>query len=263
MTRNRLLQALLMLAAVAALALPAVAQQAAAPKGKKKTARAAAPNTLTAAEKAAGWQLLFDGKTLDGWRGLGLDAVPVAFVVEDGVIHKKTGVKNEADLITKKTYGNFELAFDWKISVAGNNGIKYNVSEELSQGKDKKGHASLGFEYQVLDDEKAADRLLPIHQCGSLYELIAPDNSKKALKPVGEWNSSKIVFNGNLIEHWLNGQKIVEAELGSPVMNEAIAKSKWKSIKDFGTRKTACIAITDHGDEAWYRNMKIRELPAK
>lgn len=270
MKTKRFLQMFVALACVLALTMTGFAQDAPKAKGKgkgkgKKGDRGA--NVLTAQEQAEGWQLLFDGKEIKGWRGLGLTTVPQAFVVENGTIHKvitgKSGVKNEGDLITEKTYDNFEFAFDWKIAKGSNNGVKYNVSEELSQGPKKTGHASLGFEYQVLDDVDGGDKASKKHQCGSLYELFAADDAKKHVNPIGQWNSSKIVFNGNHIEHWLNGEKIVEQELGSPEMNAAIAASKWKNIKEFGTRKTGVIAITDHQDEAWYRNLKIRELPRK
>jgi hypothetical protein len=137
-----------------------------------------------------------------------------------------------------------------------------SMSAKLGIAPQKRNHAALGFEYQVLDDEKASDRFQKVHQCGALYELFGPDDSQKKLNPVGEWNSSRIVFNGNHIEHWLNGKKIVEADLGSPQMNEALAKSKWKNQKDFGTKKVGHIVIQDHQDEAWFRNVKIRELPA-
>lgn len=242
-------------------ALPSQAQESGAARNAGR--RRMVINTLTDAEKASGWQLLFDGKTLAGWRGLGLQSLPKPFVVENGLIHKVAGAKAEADLMTEKVYENFELTFDWKISPAGNNGIKYNVSEAMSQGPEKKNHASLGFEYQILDDEKAGDRLDKKHQCGALYELFAADDAQKRVRPVGRWNSSRIVFDGNHIEHWLNGKKIVEAELGTPAMNAALAASKWKKIKDFGAKRAGHIVITDHQSEAWYRNLKIRELPRK
>lgn len=220
-------------------------------------------NRLGVAEKMQGWQLLFDGKSLAGWRGLGSTGTPRPFVVEDGCIHKIASPTTGAiDLITEKNYANFELAFDWRIAPGSNSGIKYNVSEELSLANPaaKGCKYSLGFEYQVLDDDRHSDGKLPTHRCGALYDLIPPDTAKKRVNPVGEWNHSKIVYNGNHIEHWLNGELLVTAELGSPEMNAALAASKWKKMAWFGERRTGPIVIQDHQNEAWYRNLKIREL---
>jgi hypothetical protein len=226
-------------------------------KGKAK-AGAARINTLTEPEKAEGWQLLFDGNSFAGWHGLNKPdtEIPMNFKIEDGAIHKVAG-KPAGDLATIKGWDNFEFSFDWKLAEGGNNGVKYNVSPALS-----KGTSSLGFEYQVLDDKKASDNKIDNHACGSLYELVAPDPAQKQVMPIGEWNQSKIVYNANHIEHWLNGKKLLEAEVGSPAFNEALAKSKWNKIAaEFGKRRTdGVIVITDHNDECWYRNLKIREL---
>lgn len=266
MVKRMMLSTLALLCALALVAAPCGAQTdgAAAPKGKKKGQRKM--NVLSAKEQAEGWQLLFNGKDFTNWRGLGQaeGQIPQNFKVEKGQIHKVAAKGGNGDLMTVKGYDSFELSFEWKLSEGGNNGIKYNVSEEMSTGPSKKGRASLGFEYQVLDDAKHSDGKLKTHQCGALYELVAPDDAKKQVKPIGQWNQSRIVYNGNHIEHWLNGQKIVEADLGTPQMNEALAKSKWKNIKGFGDRRTdGHICITDHQDECWYRNIKIKELPRK
>jgi 3-keto-disaccharide hydrolase len=229
----------------------------------------AVPNKLTSAERAAGWRLLFDGKTLTGWRGLGYDSVPTAhWKVTNGAIQKIASGNvpkmpdgqpaNGGDLMTTDTFRDFELAFQWKVSTAANSGVKYNVSEEFSL-KNASNHAALGFEYQVLDDSLSEDNKQANHLAGALYDMIPP-NGKKRLAPVGSWNSSRIVFRGNHGEHWLNGQKVVEFDMGTPQFDALIAKSKYHSIKGFADRKTGHIILQDHGDETFFRDIKIREL---
>jgi hypothetical protein len=233
--------------------------------------KAEAPNELSSTERAAGWRLLFDGRTLAGWRGLGYPAVPTAhWTVEHGSIKKmpsgKVPVQADGqpsaggDLMTTDAYRDFELAWDWKVTAGANSGVKYNVSEELSTSLPPT-HAAKGFEYQMLDDDRHADGQLPTHRSGALYDLIAP-NASKRLKPVGEWNQSVIVLRGNHGEHWLNGQKVVEYDLGSPAMNAALAASKYAPISWFATRRAGHIVLQDHGDEVYFRNLKIRSLSA-
>ncbi|HJQ10033.1 MAG TPA: DUF1080 domain-containing protein [Gemmatimonadaceae bacterium] len=222
-----------------------------------------------AAQPKSEWRPLFDGSTFSGWRGLGYDSVPTAhWKIEDGAIRKIPAgqVPRMADgqpaaggdLMTTDTFRDFELTFDWKISRAGNSGVKYNVSEELSMGN-APNHAALGFEYQVLDDDLHEDNKIPSHRAGALYDLIAPNTSKQ-LKPVGEWNSSRILFRGNHGEHWLNGTKVVEYDLGTPVMDSLLAASKYKSIPNFAQRRAGHIVLQDHGDEVFFRNIKIHVL---
>lgn len=162
------------------------------------------------------------------------------------------------DLITRDVFRDFELTFDWKISRGGNSGVKYNVSEELSMAN-APNHAALGFEYQVLDDSLAEDRLIPSHRAAGLYDLIPP-NPGKILRPAGEWNNSRIVFRGNHGEHWLNGRKVVEFDLGTSAMDSALAASKYHSIPNFAVRRAGHIVLQDHGDEVYYRNVRIRIL---
>ena len=228
-----------------------------------------APNTLAGIERREGWRLLFDGTTFDGWRGLGYDTVPTGhWMIDSGTIRKipKGQVPRQADgqpavggdLMTKDTFRDFELDWDWKISRAGNSGVKYNVSEEISMAA-APNHAALGFEYQVLDDSLHEDNKVASHRAGALYDLIPP-NDTKTLKPVGEWNTSRLVFRGNHGEHWLNGTKVVEFDLGTPQMDSALAQSKYKSIKNFAERRAGHIVLQDHGDEVFFRNIKIRVL---
>src|SRR5439155_14189061 len=225
------------------------------------------PNTLTPAEKAAGWRLLFDGRTLTGWRGLGYDTVPTAhWVVVDGAIKKiaSGNVPRVADvrpavggdLMTVDSFADFELSFEWKVTPGANSGVKYNVSEAMSVSPP---HSALGFEYQILDDDRHEDGKLPSHRAAALYDLIAP-NEKKHLRPVGEWNRSRIVFRGNHGEHWLNGEKVVEFELGTAHMDSLLAASKYKTIPGFGNRRRGHIVLQDHGDEVYFRDIKVRPL---
>lgn len=232
---------------------------------------ASPPNQLTAAERAAGWRLLFDGKTLTGWRGLGYDTVPTAhWVVEGGTIKKiASGDVPKlpdgqplvgGDLMTIDVFQDFELSWEWKVTPGANSGVKYNVSEALSL-QNAPNHAALGFEYQMLDDDRHPDGKLPTHRAGALYDLIAP-NAAKHLKPVGEWNQSRVIFRGNHGEHWLNGARIVVFDLGTPAMDSALAASKFHPFPWFGRRRTegGHIILQDHNDEVYFRNIKVRPL---
>ena len=233
------------------------------------TSQSAAENVLTAQEKTQGWILLFDGKTFAGWRGLGYDRVPPEhWVIENGAI-KKVPTKDVplqkdgqplvgGDLMTIEEFEDFELAFDWKISPGGNSGVKYNVSEEMSTANPPS-HAALGFEYQVLDDDKHPDaKNGPNRTAGALYDLIGPRN--KTLKPVGEYNAAKIVFIGKHGEHWLNRVKILEFDLDTPDFALLLAKSKYKDIPKFAEKRRGHIVLQDHTDAVWYRSIKIRVL---
>lgn len=222
-------------------------------------------NTLTNTEKEQGWILLFDGKTLDGWRGFGLLKAPDGWVVEDGTIKilPKTNWPRQADgqpilgadLITVDTFDNFELIWEWKIGPGGNSGIKYNVSEELSIKYPPKGCA-LGFEYQMIDDSILSSKR---NSTGSLYDLVSPEK-EKIVKPIGEFNSSRIIFNNNHGEHWLNGEKVVEFNVGTPQFDLLMRKSKFDTIPDFSTQRKGHIVLQDHAETAWFRNIKIRRL---
>lgn len=275
MTRN--------IASVALLALTGLAIFGSAPAAAQSGALGASapPNQLTRAERDAGWRLLFDGRTLAGWRGLGYANVPAGhWTVEDGTIRKianeKVAMGSDGrrlpggDLMTVATYKDFELSWDWKMSPAGNSGLKYNVSEELSGGQPSNvlrpatgspgvSHSAIGFEYQMIDDDRHSDGKLPTHRSGALYDLITPD-ARKELKPIGEWNHSRVVFVGTHGEHWLNGIKVVEYELGSRSLDSALAASKFHTMPWYAQRRTGHIVLQDHGDDAWFRNVKIREV---
>ena len=228
-------------------------------------------NRLTDAERVAGWRLLFDGASLSGWRGLGYDRVPSAhWRVANGAIMKVPAarVRRQADgqpaaggdLMSVESFRDFELAFEWRVTAGANSGVKYNVSEELSLAN-APNHAALGFEYQVLDDELHPDNKIASHRAGALYDIIAPDSGKR-LHPVGEWNSARIVVRGNHGEHWLNGVKVVEFDLGTPRLDSLLERSKYRQIPGFAERRSGHIVLQDHGDEVYFRNIKIRESTA-
>lgn len=235
-------------------------------------AEADSPNQLTSAERNDGWRLLFDGESLDQWTGLGRDDLPEGhWKVVDGTIQKiasgdvPTAADGQplegGDIMTTDTFRDFEFAFEWKVSPAGNSGVKYNVSEELSTMHEPH-YAALGFEYQVLDDDRHPDGELPSHRAGGLYDMIAP-NEAKQLRPVGEWNESRIVFRGMHGEHWLNGAKVVEYDMDSPRFDSLLAASKYADIEGFAERRDGHLVLQDHGDDVWFRNLKVREFPAQ
>ena len=216
-----------------------------------------------------GWRLLFDGETFEGWRGLGREAVPEGhWVIEDGTIRKVASgdVPTQADgqpleggdLMTVETFGDFELVLEWKVSPGGNSGVKYNVSEDLSTANPPE-HAALGFEYQILDDDEHPDAEDVTHRSAALYDLIAP-GPEKQLRPVGEFNLSRIVFNGPHGEHWLNGARVVAYDLDTPRFDSLLAASKYAPTDGFADRRNGHIVLQDHGDDVWFRSIKIRDL---
>ncbi|HJU74925.1 MAG TPA: DUF1080 domain-containing protein [Gemmatimonadaceae bacterium] len=224
--------------------------------------------SASASAQNGAWRVLFDGKTFAGWRGLGYDSVPSAhWVIENGTIKKvpRGQVKrmpdgqpaSGGDLITTDTFRDFELVWEWKIGRGGNSGVKYNVSESLSVAASPN-HAALGWEYQLLDDSLAEDNKIPSHRAGSLYDMIAP--SVSTVKPAGEWNESRLVFNGNRGEHWLNGKKIVEFDMSTAQFDSLFAQSKYKNIQNFRARRAGHIVLQDHGEEVYFRNIRIRVL---
>ncbi len=214
-------------------------------------ALAAEPNTLTADEQKAGWKLLFDGKSSEGWKGIGKKEFPAkGWVVEGGALKRATA--GGGDIVSTDEYENFELSWEWKITPGGNSGLKYNLPN-AAQG--------VGFEYQMLDDDKNPDGAVPggSHRTAALYDLIPPPQDKK-VQPIGEWNVSRIVVNGNKVEQWLNGGKTVSFEMGSEELKAIIAKSKFKGVAGFGMKKKSPILLQDHGAVVEFRSIKLRPL---
>ncbi|HXE82129.1 MAG TPA: DUF1080 domain-containing protein [Gemmatimonadales bacterium] len=207
-------------------------------------------NSLTDAEKADGWRLLFDGTTTTGWRDYGKPTLSGGWVVQDGAL-TRTGAGG--DIISNDEFKNFELSIDWKIEPGGNSGIFYRASEE----KDEIYWNAV--EMQVLDDAKHPDGQNPLTSAGAAYDLYPAPRGH--VKPGGEWNSAKLVVNGNHVEHWLNGFKMADYELGSADWNAKVAASKFKPHAKFGKNAQGHIGLQDHGNVVAYRNIKIRVLP--
>jgi hypothetical protein len=209
------------------------------------------PNSLSAKEKSAGWKLLFDGQSLNGWRGYKTDEIGAGWKVQDGTL-TLTAAK-AGDLMTAETFGDFELSFEWKISEGGNSGVIYRV------GLGESASYRTGPEYQVLDNEKAKDNKLGNHLAGSLYDL-ATEAPRDLPKPVGQWNQSRLIVRGWKVAHWLNGKQVIAIDLASPEGKAAIAASKFKDWPKFASLSRGHIALQDHGDVVSFRALKIREL---
>ncbi|PSR54853.1 DUF1080 domain-containing protein [Adhaeribacter arboris] len=219
-------------------------------------------NTLTATEKKQGWQLLFDGKTTNGWRGAHKDAFPTqGWQIEKGelVVLQSDGAesRNGGDIVTNQEYGNFELTLEAKLTEGANSGVKYFVTEKEPPHPG----SAIGLEYQILDDDRHPDAKMGKNgnrTIGSLYDLIPAENKKA--KPIGEWNQVRIVSKNNHVEHWLNGTKVVEYTRASPEYRALVAQSKYKDYPNFGEAAQGRILLQDHGNTVYYRNIKIRTL---
>jgi hypothetical protein len=208
-----------------------------------------APNTLTRAEMRQGWKLLFDGKTPSGWRVIkGKEFPKQGWVIENGALKKVSGDKG-GDLLSPNKYGDFDLRWEWTVPKGANNGLKYFVLEE---------RGAIGHEYQMIAEDTREGLELGKHTTASFYDVLAPTVRPK-MKPPGEWNSSRILVEGNHVEHWLNGVKVLEYELGSEKVKAAVAQSKFKTTKPFGEKVEGHILLTDHNDEASFRSIKILE----
>jgi hypothetical protein len=209
-----------------------------------------APNTLTRAEERAGWKLLFDGKTTNGWRGYQMTTMPPEWMVMDGVLMKMKGTE---DIVTVGTYANFELSIDWKVGLRGNAGIFYRGTE-----KETRVYWSAP-EYQIAEDSLTPDSKNLMTSAGAVYQFYP---SRRGVNhPAGQWNTAKIVAKGPHIEHWLNGVMLAQYEMWSPEFTEKFQASKFKGYAGFARATSGVIAIQgDHQGELSLRNIKIREL---
>ncbi len=181
------------------------------------------------------------------WRGTG---IPPQWTIRDGVIEHTPG---GGDLVSVETFHNFELSFDWRISAGGNSGVIYRSSEAF------RAPYQTGAEYQILDNAGHADGRSPLTSAASTYALFAP--STDFTRPVGEWNSGRIVVNGNRVEHWLNGNRVLDYEIGSPEWKRRVAQSKFGALPEYGTIATGHVVLQDHGNPVAYRNLTITVLP--
>jgi len=229
--------------------------------GQDKKQAGIPDNTLTKREKAKGWKLLFDGKTSDGWMNARTKTFPSSgWEIKDGVLTVNPSAKKPGgggDIVTVNKYTNFELSVDFMYTKGANSGIKYFVDTETDNGA----LASIGCEYQVLDDKNHPDAKAGINgnrTLAGLYDLIAPKNKKDNGPDV--WNRAKIIVRGNKVQHWLNDNLTVEYERGTPAWRELVATSKFKDYKGFGENSEGRILLQDHGNVVSFRNIKIREI---
>ncbi len=208
-----------------------------------------APNTLSDAERSAGWRLLFDGSTTRGWHAFGKPGTPAGFTVADGALGRTAP---SGDIATDEEFGDFELALDWRIGEGGNSGIMVRVTEDHGAPWET------GPEMQVLDNQRHHDGRDPVTSAGSCYALYAPDADDT--RPVGRWNHARIRVQGHHVEHWLNGVLQCRYELQSPDWAARVAASKFAAMPDYGTRARGRIVLQDHGDRVSFRDIRIREL---
>lgn len=221
-----------------------------------------ADNTLSSEDISSGWKLLWDGATSDGWRGAKSDSFPKkGWLIENGVLKVigSDGAEsaNGGDIVTTNQYENFILSVDFKITPGANSGIKYFVDPDMNKGEG----SAIGCEFQILDDDLHPDAKLGVkgnRTCASLYDLIPAPSTKPMYKE--EWNTAIVYVNGNHVEHWLNGEKVIEYERNNAMWNALVAYSKYRDWPNFGNAKKGHILLQDHGDEVWFKNVKIKTL---
>jgi hypothetical protein len=218
--------------------------------GDRRPTQGEGHSMLTAAERAAGWRSLFDGRSTAGWRGYRRDAMPAGWEAIDGAL---TRVGPAGDIVTVDQYGDCELSLEWRVEVGGNSGIFYRVTE------DDEYPWQSGPEMQVLDDANHPDGRSPLTSAGALYGIYPAQSG--IVRPAGAWNTARIVMHGGHVEHWLNGVKLVEAELGSPDWKARVGRSKFAAMPRFGRNESGHLGLQDHGDRVAFREIKIRLLP--
>lgn len=219
-------------------------------------ASAQAVNMLTAAEQAAGWTLLFNGRDLSGWGGFASEQAPPTWRVRDGaiVLVKDDGQMSGTDLVSTKSYGAFELILDWKVTTGGNSGVLYlarNIPETRQVYE-------TGLEMQVLDDAGHPDGKIPSHRAGALYDMTVPP--QRVARPAGSWNQARLLVENGRIRQWLNGVMTADVSYGDEAWRKRVAGSKFAKMPHFGTFPSGVIALQDHGEPVSYRNIKIRPI---
>ena len=217
-------------------------------------------NVLTSKEKQEGWQLLFDGSSTAGWHTYGKTGIGKAWKVADGALHLDAASKKEwqtaegGDIVTDAEFQNFDLRLEWKIAPNGNSGIMFYVKEEPQYQYPWQ----TGPEIQVLDNNGHPDAKIAKHRAGDLYDLIAV--SKETVKPVGEWNAVRIVANNGKLDGYLNGEHVLNTTMWNDAWRQLVAGSKFKDMPGFGKFQSGKISLQDHGDDVWFRNIKIKAL---
>lgn len=201
------------------------------------------------AEAEPDWTVLFDGSSLEAWRGFKADTVPAGWRIEDGALARVDG---GGDIITKEQFDDFELVFEWKVTEGANSGVFFHVTEDMGATY------QTGPEYQILDNVGHRDGGDPRTSAAANYALHAPPTD--FTNPVGEWNIGRIVVEDGEVSHWLNGHKVVEYELWTDEWKAMVKESKFDSMPAYGTRKRGHIALQDHGDLVYYRNVMVRSL---
>lgn len=210
-------------------------------------------NTLTSKEKKQGWVLLFDGVSTNGWTNTSGQPVSEGWEISNDCLSTVKGMKG-GDIITKNQYSDFILSLDFKIEPACNSGVKYFYTKYETGGK-------LGMEFQIIDDVLGEDNKQANHLCGSFYDVLPPDESKKKLNPPGEWNSITIISKGKKVEHRINGKRVLSFTRGDDIFSEAVARSKFsKTNPPFGMVEKGNILLQEHGGAVSFRNIRIREL---
>ena len=211
-------------------------------------------NTLTDKEIAAGWKLLFDGKSITSWTGYQTDISP-KWSADSGTLHfNPKAIGEGGDIITKNQYQDFELSLDWKISDCGNSGLFWNVVNDEKYNRTY----MTGPEMQILDNKCHPDAKIVTHRSGDLYDMI--ETSSMTVKPAMQWNSIRVISKDSAYEFYQNGVKVVQFTMHTKEWDDMVANSKFNGMEAFGKSKSGHLALQDHGDEVWFRNIKIREI---
>ena len=226
-------------------------------KSATKATNSTSQSTTTMKTEQGEWVSLFDGKSLTGWHAFNKPGEIKNWTIEDGALVCLGAATGDTggDIVTDLEYANFELSWDWKIDKGGNSGVMYHVVESPKY----KAPWETGPEYQMIDDDGYKDKLEDWQKTGVDYAMNLT-NEKKKVMPVGEWNSSKIIYNNGQVEHWLNGEKVVEFQSGDEKWQKNKTEGKWKDFPDYGSAKTGRIALQDHGNKAFFKNIKIKTL---